>query len=219
MLIISEKFIGEGLTFDDVLLVPQKSEVLPRDVDLTTRLTRTISLNIPLASAAMDTVTEARLAIAIAREGGSGIIHKNMSIQRQAEQVDKVKRSEHGVIVDPFYLSPDHLLSDAAALMAKYRISGVPITESGKLVGIITNRDIRFETDFSKKIRDVMTSTNLITAPEGTTLEQAQEILRKYKVEKLPIVDDNGMLKGLITIKDIEKAIKYPNSAKEKNGR
>ncbi len=219
MLIISEKFIGEGLTFDDVLLVPQKSEVLPRDVDLTTRLTRTISLNIPLASAAMDTVTEARLAIAIAREGGIGIIHKNMSIQRQAEQVDKVKRSEHGVIVDPFYLSPDHLLSDAAALMAKYRISGVPITESGKLVGIITNRDIRFETDFSKKIRDVMTSTNLITAPEGTTLEQAQEILRKYKVEKLPIVDDNGMLKGLITIKDIEKAIKYPNSAKDKNGR
>ena len=167
----------------------------------------------------MDTVTEARLAIAIAREGGIGIIHKNMSIQRQAEQVDKVKRSEHGVIVDPFYLSPDHLLSDAAALMAKYRISGVPITESGKLVGIITNRDIRFETDFSKKIRDVMTSTNLITAPEGTTLEQAQEILRKYKVEKLPIVDDNGMLKGLITIKDIEKAIKYPNSAKDKNGR
>lgn len=219
MLIISEKCIGEGLTFDDVLLVPQKSEVLPRDVDLTTRLTRTISLNIPLASAAMDTVTEARLAIAIAREGGIGIIHKNMSIQRQAEQVDKVKRSEHGVIVDPFYLSPDHLLSDAAALMAKYRISGVPITESGKLVGIITNRDIRFETDFSKKIRDVMTSTNLITAPEGTTLEQAQEILRKYKVEKLPIVDDNGMLKGLITIKDIEKAIKYPNSAKDKNGR
>ena len=188
-------------------------------MDLTTRLTRTISLNIPLASAAMDTVTEARLAIAIAREGGIGIIHKNMSIQRQAEQVDKVKRSEHGVIVDPFYLSPDHLLSDAAALMAKYRISGVPITESGKLVGIITNRDIRFETDFSKKIRDVMTSTNLITAPEGTTLEQAQEILRKYKVEKLPIVDDNGMLKGLITIKDIEKAIKYPNSAKDKNGR
>jgi IMP dehydrogenase len=205
VLIISDKFIGEGLTFDDVLLVPQKSEVLPREVDLTTRLTRTIVLNIPLASAAMDTVTEARLAIAIAREGGIGIIHKNMSIEEQAEQVDKVKRSEHGVIVDPFYLSPDHLLSDAAALMAKYRISGVPITESGKLVGIITNRDIRFETDFSQKIRDVMTSTNLITAPVGTTLEQAQEILRKYKVEKLPIVDDNGMLKGLITIKDIEK--------------
>ena len=219
MLIISDKFIGEGLTFDDVLLVPQKSEVLPREVDLTTRLTRTIVLNIPLASAAMDTVTEARLAIAIAREGGIGVIHKNMSIEEQAEQVDKVKRSEHGVIVDPFYLSPDHLLSDAAELMAKYRISGVPITENGKLVGIITNRDIRFETDFSQKIRDVMTSTNLITAPVGTTLEQAQDILRKYKVEKLPIVDDRGMLKGLITIKDIEKAIKYPNSAKDKNGR
>jgi len=218
-LIIDEKFVGEGLTFDDVLLVPQKSDVLPKDVDLTTRLTGSIKLNIPLASAAMDTVTEARLAIAIAREGGIGIIHKNMSIEEQAEQVDKVKRSEHGVIVDPFHLSPDHLLSDAAALMAKYRISGVPITEDGKLVGIITNRDIRFETDFSKKIRDVMTSTNLITAPVGTTLEQAKEILRRYKVEKLPIVDEKGMLKGLITIKDIEKAIKYPNSAKDKNGR
>jgi IMP dehydrogenase len=219
VLIIDEKFVGEGLTFDDVLLVPQKSDVLPKDVDLTTRLTGSIKLNIPLASAAMDTVTEARLAIAIAREGGIGIIHKNMSIEEQAEQVDKVKRSEHGVIVDPFHLSPDHLLSDAAALMAKYRISGVPITEDGKLVGIITNRDIRFETDFSKKIRDVMTSTNLITAPVGTTLEQAKEILRRYKVEKLPIVDEKGMLKGLITIKDIEKAIKYPNSAKDKNGR
>ncbi|NLO83400.1 MAG: IMP dehydrogenase [Clostridiales bacterium] len=216
---MDEKFVGEGLTFDDVLLVPQKSDVLPKDVDLTTRLTGSIKLNIPLASAAMDTVTEARLAIAIAREGGIGIIHKNMSIEEQAEQVDKVKRSEHGVIVDPFHLSPDHLLSDAAALMAKYRISGVPITEDGKLVGIITNRDIRFETDFSKKIRDVMTSTNLITAPVGTTLEQAKEILRRYKVEKLPIVDEKGMLKGLITIKDIEKAIKYPNSAKDKNGR
>jgi IMP dehydrogenase len=219
VLAISNKFIGEGLTFDDVLLVPRRSEVLPKDVDLTTRLTKTITLNIPLASAAMDTVTEARLAIAIAREGGIGIIHKNMSIEEQADQVDKVKRSEHGVIVDPFYLSPDHLLSDAVALMEKYRISGVPITENGKLVGIITNRDIRFETDFSQKIRHVMTSANLITAPEGTTLEQAQEILRKYKVEKLPIVDDKGMLKGLITIKDIEKAIKYPNSAKDKNGR
>jgi len=219
VLAISGKIIGEGLTFDDVLLVPQRSEVLPKDVDLRTRLTRAISLNIPLASAAMDTVTEARLAIAIAREGGIGIIHKNMSIEQQAEQVDKVKRSEHGVIVDPFYLSPDHLLSDAVALMEKYRISGVPITENGKLVGIITNRDIRFETDFSKKIREVMTSENLITAPEGTTLEQAKEILSKYKIEKLPIVDEKGMLKGLITIKDIEKAIKYPNSAKDKNGR
>ena len=219
VLAISGKIIGEGLTFDDVLLVPQRSEVLPKDVYLRTRLTRAISLNIPLASAAMDTVTEARLAIAIAREGGIGIIHKNMSIEQQAEQVDKVKRSEHGVIVDPFYLSPDHLLSDAVALMEKYRISGVPITENGKLVGIITNRDIRFETDFSKKIREVMTSENLITAPEGTTLEQAKEILSKYKIEKLPIVDEKGMLKGLITIKDIEKAIKYPNSAKDKNGR
>ncbi|WP_414480184.1 IMP dehydrogenase [Caldicoprobacter sp.] len=219
MLAISSKIIGEGLTFDDVLLVPQRSEVLPKDVDLRTRLTKTITLNIPLASAAMDTVTEARMAIAIAREGGIGIIHKNMSIEEQAEQVDKVKRSEHGVIVDPFYLSPDHSLSDAMALMEKYHISGVPITENGKLVGIITNRDIRFETDFSKKIREVMTSENLITAPEGTTLEQAKEILRKYKIEKLPIVDENGMLKGLITIKDIEKAIKYPNAAKDKNGR
>lgn len=219
MLAISSKIIGEGLTFDDVLLVPQRSEVLPKDVDLRTRLTKTITLNIPLASAAMDTVTEARMAIAIAREGGIGIIHKNMSIEEQAEQVDKVKRSEHGVIVDPFYLSPDHLVSDAVALMEKYHISGVPITENGKLVGIITNRDIRFETDFSKKIREVMTSENLITAPEGTTLEQAKEILRKYKIEKLPIVDEKGMLKGLITIKDIEKAIKYPNSAKDKNGR
>lgn len=219
MLAISDKIIGEGLTFDDVLLIPQKSEVLPKDVDLTTNLTKTIKLNIPLLSAAMDTVTEAKLAIAIAREGGIGIIHKNMSIAEQADQVDKVKRSEHGVIVDPFYLSPGHLLSDAVALMEKYHISGVPITENGKLVGIITNRDIRFETDFTQEIRDVMTSTNLITAPEGTTLEQAQETLRKYKIEKLPIVDERGMLKGLITIKDIEKTIKYPNSAKDDNGR
>jgi len=218
-LAIINKFAKEGLTFDDVLLVPQKSDVLPREVDISTRLTKTIKLNIPLMSAAMDTVTEARLAIAIAREGGIGIIHKNMSIEEQADQVDKVKRSEHGVIVDPFYLSPEHRLSDAMDLMAKYRISGVPITENDKLVGIITNRDIRFETDFSKKIRDVMTSENLITAPEGTTLEQAQEILRKYKIEKLPIVDSKGTLKGLITIKDIEKTIRYPNSAKDANGR
>ena len=209
----------EGLTFDDVLLVPQHSDVLPSKVDLTTWLTKKIKLNIPLMSAAMDTVTESRLAIAIAREGGIGIIHKNMSIEEQADHVDKVKRSEHGVIVDPFYLSKDHLLSDAAELMSKYRISGVPITENGKLIGIITNRDIRFETDFTKKIEDGMTSKNLVTAPEGTTLGQAQEILRKYKVEKLPIVDKNGMLKGLITIKDIEKAIQYPNSAKDENGR
>ncbi|WP_129721471.1 IMP dehydrogenase [Xylanivirga thermophila] len=214
-----DKFAKEGLTFDDVLLVPQRSEVLPKDVDLSTNLTKKIRLNVPIISAAMDTVTEARLAIAIAREGGIGIIHKNMSIQEQAEQVDKVKRSEHGVIVDPFFLSPDHLISDAVALMSKYRISGVPITENGKLVGIITNRDIRFETDFTRKIKEVMTSKNLITAPEGTTLEEAQETLKKYKIEKLPIVDGQGMLKGLITIKDIEKTIRYPNSAKDENGR
>jgi len=218
-LAINNKFVKEGLTFDDVLLIPGRSEVLPNQVDLTTNLTKSIKLNIPLMSAAMDTVTEARLAIAIAREGGIGIIHKNMSIEEQATQVDKVKRSEHGVIVDPFFLSPDHLLSDANELMRKYRISGVPITVNGKLVGIITNRDIRFETDFSQKISDVMTSENLITAPVGTNLQQAQEILRKHKIEKLPIVDDNMMLKGLITIKDIEKAIQYPNSAKDSSGR
>ena len=216
---IRELVTREGLTFDDVLLVPQQSDVLPGDVDLTTRLTRKISLNIPLMSAAMDTVTEARMAIAIAREGGVGIIHKNMSIEEQADQVDKVKRSEHGVIVDPFYLSANHLLSDAMSLMEKYRISCVPITEKGKLVGIITNRDMRFETDFTKKIGEVMTSSNLVTAPVGTTLMQAQEILRKYKIEKLPLVDENGMLKGLITIKDIEKTIQYPNSAKDQSGR
>ena len=197
MFTISDKFVKEGLTFDDVLLIPSKSEVLPGQVDLTTNLTKSIKLNIPLMSAAMDTVTEARLAIAIAREGGIGIIHKNMSIEDQATQVDKVKRSEHGVIVDPFFLSPDHLLSDADELMRKYRISGVPITVDGKLVGIITNRDIRFETDFTQKIADVMTSENLITAPQGTNLQQAQEILRKHKIEKLPIVDDNMMLKDL----------------------
>lgn len=216
---MNDKFLKEGLTFDDVLLIPQRSEILPKDVDLSTHLTRQIKLNIPLMSAAMDTVTEARLAIAIAREGGIGIIHKNMPIPDQIDQVDKVKRSEHGVIVDPFYLSPDHLLSDAMSLMQKYRISGVPITEKGKLVGIITNRDIRFETDFTQKIREVMTSENLITAPEGTNLAQAQDTLRKYKIEKLPIVDERGYLKGLITIKDIEKAIQYPSSAKDKNGR
>jgi IMP dehydrogenase len=183
-LTINNKFTKEGLTFDDVLLIPGRSEVLPNQVDLTTNLTKSIKLNIPLMSAAMDTVTEARLAIAIAREGGIGIIHKNMSIEEQAIQVDKVKRSEHGVIVDPFFLSPDHLLSDANELMRKYRISGVPITVKGKLVGIITNRDIRFETDFTQKISDVMTSENLITAPVGTNLQQAQEILRKHKIEK-----------------------------------
>lgn len=216
---MDQKFAKEGLTFDDVLLIPGKSAVLPKDVDVSTRLTKKIRLNIPLMSAAMDTVTESRLAIAIAREGGIGIIHKNMSIKEQADEVDKVKRSEHGVIVDPFYLSPRHFVYDAIELMAKYRISGVPITQEGKLVGIITNRDLRFETDHNKRIDEVMTKENLITAPEGTTLEEAKEILRKHRIEKLPIVDKNGYLKGLITIKDIEKAIQYPNSAKDSNGR
>ena len=211
--------INEGLTFDDVLLVPQKSVVVPSDVSVKTKLTNTINLNIPIMSAAMDTVTEARLAIAIAREGGIGIIHKNMSIEEQASNVDKVKRSEHGVITDPFSLSPNHLISDANALMAKYRISGVPITENGKLVGILTNRDLRFETDYTRKISEVMTTENLVTAPFGTTLAQAQEILGRHKIEKLPLVDSDGMLQGLITIKDIEKAIQYPQSAKDANGR
>lgn len=211
--------IREGLTFDDVLLVPQKSEVLPSEVDLTTHLTKKIKLNIPLMSASMDTVTESKLAIAIAREGGIGIIHKNMSIEAQANEVDKVKRSEHGVIVDPFYLSPRNTLAEADALMGRYKISGVPITENGILVGILTNRDLRFETDFDKPISTAMTTKNLITAPVGTTLKQAQEILRKHKIEKLPIVDDQMRLKGLITIKDIEKAVRYPNSARDENGR
>ena len=214
-----QKVIREGLTFDDVLLVPARSEVLPRDVDLTVQLTPVIRLNIPIMSAAMDTVTDSRMAIAIAREGGLGIIHKNMSISAQAREVDRVKRSEHGVITDPFFLSPTHSVQDAENLMARYRISGVPITENGKLVGIITNRDLRFETDYSRKIGEVMTSTNLITAPEGTTLEDAKRILANHRIEKLPIVDSEGMLKGLITIKDIEKNQKYPNSAKDANGR
>jgi len=214
-----DKFVKEGLSFDDVLVLPAKSSVLPKDVDVSTRLTNKIRLNIPIISAAMDTVTEARLAIALAREGGIGIIHKNMSIERQALEVDKVKRSEHGVIVDPFYLSPENTIGEAMELMARYRISGVPITENGKLVGIITNRDIRFEDDMSKKIKDVMTKENLVTAPVGTTLEEAKLILKKHKIEKLPLVDENFNLKGLITIKDIEKAIKYPNAAKDKNGR
>ncbi|MGI5849612.1 MAG: IMP dehydrogenase [Christensenellales bacterium] len=213
------KEIREGLTFDDVLLVPKKSVVTPSEVSVKTRLTKTVNLNIPIVSAAMDTVTEARLAIALAREGGVGIIHKNMSIEEQASNVDKVKRSEHGVITDPFSLSPEHLVSDANELMAKYRISGVPITKEGKLVGILTNRDLRFETDYSRRISEVMTSKNLVTAPFGTTLAEAQLILGKHKIEKLPLVDEKGMLKGLITIKDIEKAIQYPNSAKDINGR
>lgn len=216
---MQEQLIYDGLTFDDVLLVPQKSVIIPSEVSVKTQLTKTVSLNIPIISAAMDTVTEARLAIAIAREGGIGIIHKNMSIEDQASNVDKVKRSEHGVITDPFSLSPEHLVSDANELMAKYRISGVPITKDGKLVGILTNRDLRFETDYSRKIKEVMTSKNLVTAPIGTTLVEAQEILGRHKIEKLPLVDENGDLKGLITIKDIEKAIQYPNSAKDANGR
>ncbi|NLM12835.1 MAG: IMP dehydrogenase [Epulopiscium sp.] len=213
------KIIKQGVTFDDVLLIPAYSQVLPKDVDLSTQLTKKIRLNIPVMSAGMDTVTESRMAIAMARQGGIGIIHKNMSIEKQAEEVDKVKRSEHGVITDPFYLSPEHYVYEANELMAKYRISGVPITEGTKLVGIITNRDLRFETNHNKKIKEVMTKDNLITAPEGTTLEEAKEILSKYRIEKLPIVDQEGNLKGLITIKDIEKAILYPNSAKDVNGR
>lgn len=213
------KIIKEGLTFDDVLLVPQASEIIPNQADLSTCLTKGIKLNIPLMSAAMDTVTESRLAIAMAREGGIGIIHKNMSIEDQALQVDKVKRSEHGVITDPFFLEPDNLVSEATALMEKYRISGVPITKDGKLVGILTNRDLRFESNFDQPISNIMTKENLVTAPVGTSLAEAQKILGKHRIEKLPIVDENGYLKGLITIKDIEKAIQYPNSAKDANGR
>lgn len=213
------KIVKEGLTFDDVLLIPGYSEVLPYQVDLSTKLTDKITLNIPLLSASMDTVTEYELAIAIAREGGIGIIHKNMSIEEQSAQVDKVKRSENGVISNPFFLSPEHTLEQANELMRKYRISGVPVTKGTKLVGIITNRDLRFETDMSKKIGDCMTKENLVTAPVGTTLEQAQKILGQHRIEKLPLVDENYNLKGLITIKDIEKAIKYPNSAKDQNGR
>ena len=215
------KFTPEGLTFDDVLLVPAYSEIIPRDVQLTTKLSKDITLNTPLLTAAMDTVTESAMAIAIAREGGIGIIHKNMTIQQQCDEVDRVKRSENGVIVNPFFLSPEHYVYDAEELMGKYKISGVPICENGKLVGIITNRDMRFMTnaDYNQKIKDVMTKEHLITAPVGTTLEQAQEILRHHKIEKLPLVDENGALKGLITIKDIEKAVKFPNSARDKDGR
>ena len=215
------QIIGEGITFDDVLLVPSYSQVIPNEVDLSTYLTKTIKLNIPMMSAGMDTVTEHLMAIAMARQGGIGIIHKNMSIEAQAEEVDKVKRSENGVITDPFYLTPEHTLADADELMGKFRISGVPIVEVGskKLVGIITNRDLKFETDFTQKINDCMTSKNLVTAKEGVTLEEAKKILAKARVEKLPIVDDDYNLKGLITIKDIEKAIKYPNAAKDAQGR
>ncbi|MEK4563098.1 IMP dehydrogenase [Alkalihalobacillus sp. FSL R5-0424] len=214
------KFQKEGLTFDDVLLIPAKSEVLPRDVSVQTQLSENLKLNIPIISAGMDTVTEYQMAIAIAREGGLGIIHKNMSIEEQAEQIDKVKRSESGVITNPFYLTPDRQVFDAEHLMGKYRISGVPIVdENRKLVGILTNRDLRFIEDYSIKIDDVMTKEDLVTAPVGTTLQEAEKILQKYKIEKLPLVDDEGILKGLITIKDIEKVIEFPNSAKDAQGR
>ena len=216
---MNDKIICHGLTFDDVLLIPGESHVLPKDVDLSTKLSEDIKLNIPLVSAAMDTVTEYNLAIAMAREGGIGIIHKNMSIDAQAEQVDKVKRSEHGVISDPFYIEPDKLVYEALQLMSKYKISGVPVVENNKLVGILTNRDLRFETNFNQPVRNVMTKKGLVTAPVGTTLDEAKKILGKHRIEKLPLVDENFMLKGLITIKDIEKAIKYPNSAKDKKGR
>ena len=215
----NDKFGKRGLTFDDVLLIPAESNVLPADVDLHTRLTKRVTLNIPVMSAAMDTVTESRMAIALAREGGIGVIHKNMSIGQQAEQVDMVKRSENGVITNPFWLGPGHTLGEADELCAKYKISGVPICENGKLIGIITNRDMKFETDMSKLIDNVMTKDHLVTAPEGTTLDQAREILRKHKIEKLPIVDEQFHLKGLITIKDIEKAQVYPNSARDEKGR
>lgn len=215
----SEKFAKSGLTYDDVLLIPAESNILPADVDIRTQLTKKITLNIPLMTAAMDTVTETRMAIAIAREGGIGVIHKNMSIQQQADMVDRVKRSENGVINEPFFLSKDHYVYDANALMGKYRISGVPICENGKLIGILTNRDIRFLDNFDIRIEEVMTKDNLVTAKQGTSLAEAQEILRRNKIEKLPLVDDEGNLKGLITIKDIEKTLKYPNAAKDAQGR
>ena len=213
------RILKQAYTFDDVLLVPNKSEVLPSEVSLKTKLTKKITLNIPLLSASMDTVTESKMAIAIAREGGIGIVHKNMSIEAQAKEVDKVKRQENGVITDPIFLSPEHTLEDAEELMGQYRISGVPITVDGKLVGILTNRDITFEDDYSKKIKDVMTSEELITAKEGTTIDEAKEILKEHKIEKLPLVDSEGNLKGLITIKDIEKAKIFPNAAKDSQGR
>lgn len=216
----NEKFAYEGLTFDDVLLIPAKSDVLPKDVDTKTVLAKGIVLNAPIMTAAMDTVTESEMAIAISREGGIGIIHKNMPIEKQAEEVDKVKRSENGVIVNPFYLSKDHTAADANELMGRYKISGVPICdENKKLIGIITNRDMRFLTDFNVKIEDVMTKDGLVTAPVGTTLAEAQEILKRHKIEKLPLVDGEGKLKGLITIKDIEKAVQYPNASRDKGGR
>lgn len=220
MPMIADKFGKEGLTFDDVLLIPAESNILPADVRLTTQLTKNITLNVPLMTAAMDTVTESRMAIAIAREGGIGVIHKNMSVEEQAVNVDKVKRSENGVITNPFFLSPEHLASDANELMSKYKISGVPVCdENGKLVGILTNRDMRFMTNFNVKIKDVMTKDNLVTGSVGTTLAEAKDILMRYKIEKLPLVDKNGILKGLITIKDIEKSVAYPNTARDAKGR
>lgn len=214
-----EKFGKQGITFDDVLLIPAESEVLPAEINVTTRLTREMRLNIPIVSAGMDTVTEARLAIAMAREGGLGVIHKNMSIDRQASEVDRVKRSEHGIITDPISLSPDHSIREAMNIMERYHISGVPITVAGRLVGILTNRDLRFEKNFSRSIHEVMTKENLITAPVGTTLEEAKEILQAHKIEKLPLVDENFTLRGLFTIKDIEKARQYPGAAKDARGR
>ena len=216
---MEDRFNKEGITFDDVLLLPGHSKVLPRDVGIKTILTPAITLSVPIVSAGMDTVTESSMAIAVAREGGLGVIHRNMSVERQAEEVDRVKRSEHGVITNPFFLSPMHTINDAAALMERYRISGVPVVVEGKLMGIITNRDLRFEKDYSLLIKDVMTKDNLVTAPEGTTLNEAQGILAQYKIEKLPIVDENFMLKGLITIKDIEKGIAHPRAAKDESGR
>ena len=214
-----DKFLKEGLTFDDVLLIPAESNVLPKDVSVKTRLTPKINLNIPIISSGMDTVTEAKMAIAIAREGGLGVIHKNMSIAEQAHEIDKVKRSEHGIIVDPIFLSPSNILQDAVTLMERYHISGVPVTEDGVLVGILTNRDLRFETDLTKTIGECMTKEELVTAPIGTSIEEAKELLRKHRIEKLPLVDENGLLKGLITIKDIEKNKKYPNATKDNKGR
>ncbi len=216
---VNSKFLKEGLTFDDVLLIPAKSDILPNKVSLKTKLTNKITLNIPVISAAMDTVTESRMAIAIAREGGIGVIHKNMSIEEQVDHIDRVKRSENGVINNPFFLSPEKTLGEADELMGKFKISGVPICENGKLVGIITNRDLKFETDMTRIIKDVMTKDNLVTAKVGTTLEEAKNILAAHKIEKLPLVDDNFALKGLITIKDIEKAVRYPNTARDNGGR
>lgn len=213
------KIIKEGITFDDVLLIPGESSVLPHEVDLTTRFSRNITLNIPLVSAGMDTVTEYRMAIAMAREGGIGVIHKNMSIEAQAMEVDRVKRSEHGIIIDPVFLGPDNTIQEALNLMSRYRISGVPITVEGKLVGILTNRDLRFEDNFTRPIKEVMTTKGLVTAPQGTSIDEAREMLKQHRIEKLPIIDKDGMLTGLVTIKDIQKMVKYPNSCKDSDGR